>query len=186
MLPAVREVYEALVLGTAPRLRAARTVSPTCTSVSRVGSTSRLWRRIAVDALGAEHVTGVDDAVAVLERSQHHRRRGRRRQSRDRALLVPIEPAHQAFEAMLADVLASAPAGLAEENVQSRIRGNVLMTISNKLGSLVLTTGTERMATGYATLYGDMVGGFAVIKDVPKTLVYALCADRNEAAAGAN
>jgi NAD+ synthase (glutamine-hydrolysing) len=84
---------------------------------------------------------------------------------------------------MLRDVLATAPPGLAEENVQSRIRGNVLMTISNKLGSLVLTTGNKsEMATGYATLYGDMVGGFAVIKDVPKTLVYALCAERNERA----
>src|SRR6202008_315750 len=98
-------------------------------------------------------------------------------------LLVPIELAHEAFEAMLNDVLASRPPNLAEENVQSRIRGNVLMTISNKLGSLVLTTGNKsEMATGYATLYGDMVGGFAVIKDVPKTLVYALCADRNRRA----
>ncbi len=71
--------------------------------------------------------------------------------------------------------------GLAEENVQARIRGNVLMTISNKFGWMVLTTGNKsEMATGYATLYGDMAGGFAVIKDVPKTLVYALCNDLNE------
>ena len=70
--------------------------------------------------------------------------------------------------------------GLAEENVQARIRGNVLMTISNKFGWMVLTTGNKsEMATGYATLYGDMAGGFAVIKDVPKTLVYALCHDVN-------
>src|SRR6202008_1587949 len=69
---------------------------------------------------------------------------------------------------------------LAEENVQSRIRGNILMTISNKFGWLRLTTGNKsEMATGYATLYGDMAGGFAVIKDVPKTLVYALCEERN-------
>ena len=67
--------------------------------------------------------------------------------------------------------------------MQARIRGNVLMTISNKFGWMVLTTGNKsEMATGYATLYGDMAGGFAVIKDVPKTLVYALCRDLNERA----
>ena len=67
--------------------------------------------------------------------------------------------------------------------MQARIRGNVMMTISNKFGWMVLTTGNKsEMATGYATLYGDMAGGFAVIKDVPKTLVYALCRDLNERA----
>ncbi len=84
---------------------------------------------------------------------------------------------------MLAPVFGDAPENVAEENVQSRIRGNVLMTISNKFSSLVLTTGNKsEMATGYATLYGDMAGGFAVIKDVPKTLVFALCEDRNRRA----
>ena len=69
----------------------------------------------------------------------------------------------------------------AEENVQARIRGNILMTISNKFGWMVLTTGNKsEMAMGYATLYGDMAGGFAVIKDVPKTLVYQLCEWRNQ------
>jgi len=70
--------------------------------------------------------------------------------------------------------------GLAAENLQARIRGNILMTISNRLGPLVLTTGNKsEMATGYSTLYGDMAGGFAVIKDVLKTLVYELCIYRN-------
>ena len=96
---------------------------------------------------------------------------------------MPIEPAHAAFEAMLAPMFEGTEPGLAEENVQARIRGNVLMTISNKFGWMVLTTGNKsEMATGYATLYGDMAGGFAVIKDVPKTLVYALCNDLNERA----
>jgi NAD+ synthase (glutamine-hydrolysing) len=82
---------------------------------------------------------------------------------------------------MLQPMFENTDAGLAEENVQARIRGNVLMTISNKFGWMVLTTGNKsEMATGYATLYGDMAGGFAVIKDVPKTLVYALCTDLNE------
>ena len=82
---------------------------------------------------------------------------------------------------MLAPVFEGAAPNVAEENVQSRIRGNALMTISNKFNWLVLTTGNKsEMATGYATLYGDMAGGFAVIKDVPKTLVYALCDDLNE------
>ncbi len=94
---------------------------------------------------------------------------------------VPIEPAHAAFEAMLASMFAGTRPGLAEENVQARVRGNVMMTISNKFAWMVLTTGNKsEMATGYATLYGDMAGGFAVIKDVPKTLVYALCNDLNE------
>jgi NAD+ synthase (glutamine-hydrolysing) len=93
---------------------------------------------------------------------------------------VPIEPAHHAFDEMLASVFTGTAPNLAEENVQARIRGNVMMTISNKFGWMVLTTGNKsEMATGYATLYGDMAGGFAVIKDVPKTLVYELCRDRN-------
>jgi NAD+ synthase (glutamine-hydrolysing) len=84
---------------------------------------------------------------------------------------------------MLTPVFAGAAPNVAEENLQARIRGNVVMTISNKFGWMVLSCGNKsEMATGYATLYGDMAGGFAVIKDVPKTLVYALCNDLNERA----
>ena len=84
---------------------------------------------------------------------------------------------------MLAETFAGTEPGLAEENLQARIRGTILMTISNKFGWLVLTTGNKsEMATGYSTLYGDMAGGFAVIKDVPKMLVYALCEDLNRRA----
>ena len=100
-----------------------------------------------------------------------------------RTFTVPIEPAHDAFLTMLAEPLSVAPPGLAEENLQARIRGTILMTVSNKRGWLVLTTGNKsETAVGYTTLYGDMAGGFAVIKDVPKTLVYALSRDRNERA----
>ena len=85
-----------------------------------------------------------------------------------------------AFELMLAERFAGTKVGTAEENMQARIRCNVMMSISNKFNWMVLTTGNKsEMATGYATLYGDMAGGYAVIKDVPKTLVYELCEERN-------
>jgi NAD+ synthase (glutamine-hydrolysing) len=94
--------------------------------------------------------------------------------------VVPIEAAHVAFTDMLAGVLGREPYGLTDENLQSRLRGVLLMGVSNAKGWIVLTTGNKsEMATGYSTLYGDSAGGFAVIKDVPKTLVYDLCRYRN-------
>jgi NAD+ synthase (glutamine-hydrolysing) len=94
--------------------------------------------------------------------------------------VVPIEEAHVAFASMLAPVLGREPSGLTDENLQSRLRGVLLMATSNAKGWIVLTTGNKsEMATGYSTLYGDSAGGFAVIKDVPKTLVYDLCRYRN-------
>lgn len=93
---------------------------------------------------------------------------------------ISIAPAFDAFLAMLRDEFAGKPVDATEENLQSRIRGTMLMALSNKFGSIVLTTGNKsEMATGYATLYGDMAGGFALIKDVAKTLVYRLCRWRN-------
>jgi NAD+ synthase (glutamine-hydrolysing) len=135
---------------------------------------------VAVDALGKDHVIGVtmpsryssdetkSDAALVAENLGI------------RFLTVPIEGPFQASLDALADSMAGTQSGLAEENLQARIRGNYLMTLSNKFGWLVLTTGNKsEMAVGYSTLYGDMAGGFAVIKDVPKTLVYALSTYRN-------
>jgi NAD+ synthase (glutamine-hydrolysing) len=96
---------------------------------------------------------------------------------------IEIEKAHATVMTMLEEVLHEPLAGLTEENLQSRIRGVLLMAISNQTGAIVLTTGNKsEMATGYSTLYGDSAGGFAVIKDVPKTLVYQLCHYRNEMA----
>jgi NAD+ synthase (glutamine-hydrolysing) len=93
---------------------------------------------------------------------------------------IPIEPAHHAILEMLAPSFEGTEPGLAEENIQARVRGVVLMALSNKFGWLVLTTGNKsEMAVGFATLYGDMAGGFAVVKDVPKLLVYELSRDRN-------
>jgi NAD+ synthase (glutamine-hydrolysing) len=180
-LAPVREVYEALVLGTRDYVRK-NAFTDVLIGLSG-GIDSSLVAAVAVDALGADHVVGilmpsrfsspgsVDDAAALADNLGI------------RTLSVPIEPAHAAFLDMLAEPLATAAPGLAEENLQARIRGTILMTLSNKLGALVLTTGNKsETATGYTTLYGDMAGGFAVIKDVPKTLVYALARDRNERA----
>ena len=92
-----------------------------------------------------------------------------------RTMTVPTEPAHAAFLEMLAEPFAGTEPGSAEENVQARIRGNLVMALSNRFGWLVLTTGNKsELSVGYATLYGDMAGGFAVIKDCFKTLVYRL------------
>src|SRR2546430_16232962 len=93
---------------------------------------------------------------------------------------VPIDPVFNAFLETLAREFGGHPVDAAEENIQARIRGTLLMALSNKFGSIVLTTGNKsEMAVGYATLYGDMAGGFAVIKDILKTLVYRLCRHRN-------
>ena len=178
VLEPVAEVYEALVLGTRDYVRK-NGFTDVLISLSG-GVDSSLVAAIAVDALGAEHVHGVmlpsryssegsvADAITLTE------------QLGVATYTVPIEPAQAAFEKMLAPVFEGRPPDVAEENLQARIRGNAVMTMSNKFNWMVLSCGNKsEMATGYATLYGDMAGGFAVIKDVPKTLVYALCRDLN-------
>jgi NAD+ synthase (glutamine-hydrolysing) len=181
ILDPVREVYEALVLGTRDYVRK-NGFTDVLIGLSG-GIDSSLVAAIAVDALGAEHVHGV---LMPSRYSSEHSVTDADALAANlgiSTLKVPIEPAHEAFETMLKEAFKGTQPNLAEENVQARIRGNVLMTISNKFGWMVLTTGNKsEMATGYATLYGDMAGGFAVIKDVPKTLVYALCNDRNDRA----
>ncbi len=174
----VPEVYEALVLGTRDYVRK-NGFHDVLVSLSG-GVDSSLVAAIAVDALGAEHVAGVllpsrySSAGSVADATALADRLG------IRTFTVPIEPAHAAFEQMLEPVFRGAAPDVAEENLQARIRGNVVMAISNKFGWMVLSCGNQsEMATGYATLYGDMAGGLAVIKDVLKTLVYALCRDLN-------
>ena len=178
-LDGVEEVYRALVLGTRDYLHKSG-FSKVVIGLSG-GIDSALTAVVAVDALGAENVVGVG-------MPSRYSSEGSVSDSKELAdnlgidfWLVPIEPAHSAFADMLDQQFQGTQPNVAEENVQARIRGNVLMTISNKFGWIVLTTGNKsEMAMGYATLYGDMAGGFAVIKDVPKTLVYALSRWRNQ------
>lgn len=177
-LDETEEVYQALVVGTRDYVRKSG-FGRTLVGLSG-GIDSALTATVAVDALGAENVVGVtmpsrySSAGSVADSQELADNLG------ISLWRIPIEPAHLAFTEMLADHFAGTEANVAEENVQARIRGNALMTISNKFGWLVLTTGNKsELAMGYATLYGDMAGGFAVLKDVPKTLVYELCRWRN-------
>ena len=141
------------------------------------GIDSSLVAAVAVDALGAPHVHGlampsryssegsVTDAVALAQNLGID--------LVDRADRAPCTtPSRPCFSRRSGSV----PSGLTDENLQSRIRGVILMALSNARGWIVLTTGNKsELATGYSTLYGDSAGGFAVIKDIPKTLVYRLC-----------
>jgi NAD+ synthase (glutamine-hydrolysing) len=144
------------------------------------GVDSSLVACVAADTLGPENVTGVampsrysadfseTDAARLAENLGIH------------FFVIPIERAFRAYLDTLAGPFAGHEPDVTEENLQARIRGNLLMALSNKFGWLVLTTGNKsEMSVGYATLYGDMAGGFAVIKDVPKTLVYELACWRN-------
>ena len=177
-LDPVGEVYHALVLGTRDYVRK-NGFRKVLVSLSG-GIDSSITCVIAVDALGAENVEGIsmpsryssDGSVTDSE-------------AMAAALgvplrIVPIESVHGAMEEALQPIFDGTEPNIAEQNVQARIRGNLLMAVSNKFGWLVLPTGNKsELAMGYATLYGDMAGGFGVIKDVPKTLVYQLSEWRN-------
>jgi NAD+ synthase (glutamine-hydrolysing) len=139
------------------------------------GIDSALVAAIAVDALGPEFVSVV---VMPSPYSSEDTQRDARTLAASlgvEMLELPIEPTMTAYDATLETAFGDRPADITEENLQARIRGNLLMALSNKFGWLVLTTGNKsEMAVGYSTLYGDSAGGFAVIKDCPKTLVYEL------------
>ncbi len=172
------EVYRALVLGTRDYVRK-NGFREVVIGLSG-GIDSSLVAVIAADALGPDAVHGVSMPTRYTSRASNEDAEELARALGVHYTAVPIEPAHLAVSEMLAGHFAGTVAGLAEENVQSRLRGVVLMALSNKFGWLVLTTGNKsELAVGYSTLYGDTAGGFAVIKDVPKTLVYRLCRWRN-------
>ncbi len=175
------EIYHALVLGTGDYVRK-NGFGKVVIGLSG-GVDSSLVATIAVDALGAENVV----AVAMPSRYSSPGSlsdAGLLAQNLGISLMnIPIEKVFQAYLDLLAGPFSGIESGTAEENIQARIRGNLLMALSNKFGWLVLATGNKsEMATGYTTLYGDMAGGFSVIKDVPKTMVYKLARYRNSAA----
>ena len=168
------EVYSALVLGTRDYIHK-NGFSKVVIGLSG-GIDSSLTAAIAVDALWSHNVIGVlmpspysskgsiDDALALAKNLDI------------KTFTFPIESAMKSYDSILKDAFKGTMPNLAEENLQARIRGNLLMALSNKFGWMVLTTGNKsEISMGYCTLYGDMAGGFAVIKDVPKVLVYELC-----------
>jgi NAD+ synthase (glutamine-hydrolysing) len=172
------EVYAALVLGVRDYLTK-NGFQGACLGLSG-GIDSSLTAAVAADALGAGNIVGV---LMPSEYTSQASLTGAHRLAAALGIPTVTLPIHDAYEVMLKildPVFAGTEPGLAEENLQSRMRGNLLMAISNKTGRLVLSTGNKsEMSTGYATLYGDMAGGFAVLKDVPKTLVYDLSRWRN-------
>jgi len=179
--PLENEVYAALTLGLRDYV-AKNGFSHVVLGVSG-GVDSALVASVAVDALGPEAVSAVvmpspysspetrEDAHALIANLGLD------------PLELEIVPGMEAYAHILAEPFARLPADITEENLQARIRGNLLMALSNKFGWLVLTTGNKsELSVGYSTLYGDLAGGFAVIKDVPKTLVYRLAEYRNRVA----
>jgi NAD+ synthase (glutamine-hydrolysing) len=175
------EIWSALVLGTRDYVRKNGFTSVVLGLSG--GIDSAIVATIARDALGADavHVVGMPSRYSsdgsVADAAELARRQGLHWE------VLPIAPMVEAYEKAFGDTAAGGLHGLAEENLQARVRGTALMAMSNELGHLVLTTGNKsELATGFSTLYGDSAGGFAPIKDVPKTLVWELSRWRNDKA----
>ncbi|MFN7999708.1 MAG: NAD+ synthase [Acidobacteriota bacterium] len=175
----VAEVYQALVVGTRDYVRK-NGFQKAVIGLSG-GIDSALVACVAADALGPENVTCV---FMPTRYSSNESARDAEALARNLGVhyhVVAIEDTFKQYLTMLEPVFAGSAMGIAEENIQARIRGNILMALSNKFGALVLSTGNKsEMSVGYCTLYGDMCGGYAVIKDVPKMLVYELSRYQNQ------
>ena len=172
------QVYQALVLGVRDYI--VKNGFPGVLIGMSGGVDSALTLAIAVDALGADKVRAVMMPSQFTADISWIDSRDMVKRLNVRYDEIPIKQTFDAFRATLATEFAGLAEDATEENIQARIRGTLLMALSNKHGSIVLTTGNKsEMAVGYCTLYGDMAGGFAVIKDIAKTLVYRLCAWRN-------
>ncbi|MCM8822266.1 MAG: NAD+ synthase [Candidatus Omnitrophica bacterium] len=177
-LPLEKEVYGALILGLRDYVEK-NGFGKIVIGLSG-GIDSALVATIAVDALGKDRV------ICVFMPSRYTSLQSKKdvklltKNLGVHLLMIPIEKIFSTYLKTLAPIFKNTKPNITEENIQARIRGNLLMALSNKFGYLVLTTGNKsEISTGYATLYGDMAGGFAVIKDVPKTLVYKLAKHRN-------
>jgi NAD+ synthase (glutamine-hydrolysing) len=175
------EIHAALVLGTRDYLGKNR-FSKAVIGLSG-GIDSAFTAAVAVEALGADRVIGVS-MPSRFNSGETRSDAARVAQNLGiRFLEIPIQGVYEGYLDLLAAPFDNADPGVAGENLQARVRGNILMALSNRFGWLVLTTGNKsETAVGYCTLYGDMAGGFAVIKDVPKTLVWELAADLNRRA----
>jgi len=174
----LEEIYSALVLGTRDYVH--KTGFKKALIGLSGGIDSSLTAAIAVDALGAENILGILMPSGYSSEGSKMDAQELAENLGIEFLTIPIEETFRTSLKMLKPAFGESDPGLAGENLQARIRGNILMSISNKFGAIVLTTGNKsEMATGYCTLYGDMAGGFAVLKDVLKTLVFELSVYRN-------
>ena len=177
-LSQIASIYNALVLGTKDYVQK-NGFSKVLIGLSG-GIDSALVAAIAVDAIGRENVVGVSMPSKYSSKGTQNDAKRLAENLGIEFKEIPIGSLVIAFDKILQPHFKGQKPNVAEENIQARVRGNLLMSLSNKFGWLVLTTGNKsEMAVGYCTLYGDMCGGFAVIKDVPKTKVYKLCEYRN-------
>src|ERR671911_2554475 len=173
------EVFEALVLGLRDYFQK-NGFSRAVLGLSG-GVDSSLCAVVASRALGPQNVTGVLMPSRYTSEASNSDAEAVAKNLGIDTQVLPIAPAFDAYKEMLEGAFKGLPEDVAEENIQARIRGNIIMAFSNKFGWIALATGNKsEMSVGYATLYGDMAGGFAVIKDVPKTLVYRICRYVNE------
>lgn len=181
VLDTLEEIYKALLLGTRDYVNKNR-FKGVIIGLSG-GIDSSLVATIAVDAIGKKNVKGLFMPSLYTSKESREDVHALAENLGIKIIEIPINDIFQSYLQMLKNEFRGLSEDVTEENLQARIRGNLLMAFSNKFGWLVLTTGNKsEMSVGYATLYGDMAGGFAVIKDVPKTMVYELCRWRNKKA----